>query len=197
MSEKNYDFRKYLDEVHQKDLRDPDLRPQADETEITPEWVVRIPENATDFVRETARDLTDYLFTSMNVGIRIVRGGSETDRTVELKLDSSLTVKRSFRLQCDERKIVIEGADERGIAMGCYYLEDVMTLRESPFVQHTAGLIKEPLFSPRMAHSAYGMDVFTEPYLKRIAHAGFDTILIFVKDDPLHGHNGPFDFASY
>ena len=195
MSEKNYDFRKFLDEVHQKDLRDPDLRPRADETEITPAWVVRIPKKASAFVGAAARDLTDYLFTSMDVGIRI--GGNEPVQvpSIELKLDVSLPVKRSFRLQCDERKIVIEGADERGIAMGCYYLEDVMTLRESPFVPHTPGLLKEPLFSPRMVHSAYGMDVYTEPYLKRIAHAGFDTILIYVKDDPLHGHNGPFDFA--
>ena len=195
MKEMNYDFRKFLDEVHQKDLRDPDLRPRADETEITPEWVVWIPEDASAFVRAAARDLTDYLFTSMDVGIRI--GGNEPVQvpSIELKLDVSLPVKRSFRLQCDERKIVIEGADERGIVMGCYYLEDVMTLRESPFVPHTAGLVKEPLFSPRMVHSAYGMDVYTEAYLKRIAHAGFDTILIYVKDDPLHGHNGPFDFA--
>ena len=195
MSEKSYDFRKFLDEVHQQDLRDFSLRPHADETEITSDWIIRIPENASGFLQGTARDLADYLFKSMDVGVRIARGGSETDRTVELKFDSSLKVKRSFRLQCDERKIVIEGADERGIAMGCYYLEDVMTLRESPFVSHTAGQVREPLFSPRMVHSAYGMDVFTKPYLKRIAHAGFDTILIFVKDDLLHGHNGPFDFA--
>ena len=30
MSEKNYDFRKFLDEVHQKDLRDFSLKPRAD-----------------------------------------------------------------------------------------------------------------------------------------------------------------------
>ena len=92
MSEKNYDFRKFLDKVHQKDLRDPDLRPQADETEITPEWVVRIPEDASAFVRAAARDLTDYLFTSMDVGIRI--GGNEPVQvsSIELKLDVSLPV---------------------------------------------------------------------------------------------------------
>ena len=195
MKEKNYDFRKFLDEVHQKDLRDPDLRPRSDETEITREWVIRIPEHASAFVRETARDLSDYLFTSMAIGLRIGENETETVPSIELKLDVSLRVKRSFRLQCDKRKIVIEGADERGIAMGCYYLEDVMTLREAPFVPQTTGLLKEPLFSPRMVHSAYGMDIYTESYLKRIAHAGFDSVLIYVKDDPLHGHNGAFDFA--
>ena len=195
MSEKHYDFRKFLDEVHQKDLRDSTLQPGPDETEITPEWTIRIPENTSDFVLETGRDLADYLLTGMEVGLRIARGEPEAVRSVELKLDPSLTVKRSFRLQCEAGKIVIAGADERGIAMGCYYLEDVMTLREAPFVPHTAGLLKEPLFSPRMVHSAYGMDVFTGSYLKRIAHAGFDTILVFVTNDPLHGHNGAFDFA--
>ena len=82
MSEKNYDFRKFLDEVHQEDLRDFSLKPRADETEITSEWMIRIPENASGFLRDTALDLADYLFKSMDVGVRIVRGGSETDRTV-------------------------------------------------------------------------------------------------------------------
>ena len=195
MQERHYDFRKFLDEVHQKDLRDFSLESRPDETEITADWVIRIAENASDFVREAARDFSDYLFRSMEVGIRIAQGDPELQHSIVLKLDPELKVKRSFRLECTAERIVIAGADERGIAMGCYFLEDVMTLREAPFVPHTAGLLKEPLFSPRMVHSGYGMDAFTEPYLKRIAHAGFDTILIFVKDDPLHGHNGAFDFA--
>ena len=195
MQERHYDFRKFLDEVHQKDLRDFSLEPRPDETEITANWVIRIAENASDFVREAARDFSDYLFRSMEAGVRIEQGDPESPRSIVLQLDPSLKVKRSFRLQCTADQIVISGADERGIAMGCYFLEDVMTLREAPFVRHTAGLLKEPLFSPRMVHSAYGMDVFTEPYLKRIAHAGFDTIVIFVKDDPLHGHSGVCDFG--
>ena len=196
MQEKHYDFRKFLDEVHRKDLRDFSLEPRSDETELTAGWSIRIPENASDFVRDAACDLADYLLKSMSIGVRIVRDDKEIPRSIELALNPSLTVKRSFRLECTAEKIVIAGSDERGIAMGGYYLEDVMSLREAPFVPHTAGLLKEPLFSPRMVHSAYGMDVFTEPYLRRIAHAGFDTVLIFVKDDPLHGHNGAFDFAQ-
>ena len=196
MQEKHYDFRKFLDEVHRKDLRDFSLEPRSDETELTAGWSIRIPENASDFVRDAACDLADYLLKSMSIGVRIVRDDKEIPRSIELALNPSLTVKRSFRLECTAEKIVIAGADERGITMGGYYLEDVMSLREAPFVPHTAGLLKEPLFSPRMVHSAYGMDVFTEPYLRRIAHAGFDTVLIFVKDDPLHGHNGAFDFAQ-
>ena len=80
MSEKHYDFRKFLDEVHQKDLRDSTLQPGPDETEITPEWTIRIPENTSDFVLETGRDLADYLLTGMEVGVRIARGEPEIGR---------------------------------------------------------------------------------------------------------------------
>ena len=74
MQEKHYDFRIFLDEVHQKDLRDFTLKQRSDETEITADWAIRIAENASDFVREAARDFSDYLFRSMEVGVRIATG---------------------------------------------------------------------------------------------------------------------------
>ncbi|MBR4664891.1 MAG: hypothetical protein IKO93_13545, partial [Lentisphaeria bacterium] len=123
MQERHYDFRKFLDEVHQKDLRDFSLEPQTDETELTADWSIRIEKNASDFILDTAWDLADYLLKSMSIGVRIVRDDKNASRSIELSLDPALTVKRSFRLKCTAEKIVISGADERGIAMGCYYLE--------------------------------------------------------------------------
>lgn len=193
MAENKYDFRKFLDTVHQKDIRDCALVKNQNETEINNDFEIIIPADASDFVRNTAKDLADYFFVSMNISLRIISGETDAKR-IQLCIDPALKVKRSFRLTCNAHVITIEGADERGIAMGCYYLESVMTMREAPFIPHTDGLLKEPLFSPRMIHSAYAMDVFTENYLKRIAHAGFDTILVYLQKDANHGINGPCDF---
>ena len=99
MQEKHYDFRKFLDEVHRKDLRDFSLEPRSDETELTAGWSIRIPENASDFVRDAACDLADYLLKSMSIGVRIVRDDKEIPRSIELALNPSLTVKRSFRIK--------------------------------------------------------------------------------------------------
>ena len=42
----------------------------------------------------------------------------------------------------EKTSILIEGADERGIARGCYYLEDVMTLNEAPFMDEVKELAR-------------------------------------------------------
>ena len=195
MTEKHYDFRKFLDEVHTKNLRDKEKKPAGNQVCIDDSWSILLPEEASSFMVNTARDLADYLFVSMDVSIRISSAYIPGEKYITLAFSPSLTVKRSFKLHVEKTSILVEGADERGIAMGCYYLEDVMTLHEAPFIDEVRELVKEPLFSPRMVHSGYGMDVFTFPYLKKIAHAGFDTVVIYVKDGGLAGHNGPFDFA--
>lgn len=195
--EKKYDFRKVLDSVHFSNRRDLGLRPGVGETVIDENWNIRIAEDTSDFVMNAARDLADYLFVSMNVSVRIKKGGFEEKKSIILKAANfgELTVKRSFLFSCDNVSVLIEGVDERGIAMGCYFIEDLMNLREAPFVKHVKKLLKEPLFSPRMVHSAYGMDIFTEPYLRRIAHLGYDTILIYT-DGGHQGKQGPTDFNS-
>ena len=180
MIEKNYDFRQFLDQIHQRNLRDFSLMHLQEETVIDDSWAICIPENASVFVENAAKDFADYLLTSMSIGNRIIRGSKKADHVIIFRSAADLKVKRSFRLICSAEQIIIE---------------DVMTMREAPFVPQTKGLVKEPLFSPRMVHSGYGMDVFTENYLKRIAHAGFDAILVYVRADPLTGTQGPYDFA--
>lgn len=36
--------------------------------------------------------------------------------------------------------------------------------------------------SPRMVHSGWGLDQYPKPHLNTMAHAGIDTILVFVED---------------
>ena len=56
-----------------------------------------------------------------------------------------------------------------------------MNLRCAPFLKKGVEN-RRSLFSPRMTHSGWAVDVFPDSHLAQIAHAGMDAILIFIKD---------------
>ena len=77
-------------------------------------------------------------------------------------------------------QIEIRAYDERGVAQAIYDLEDTMTAKKQPYL--TKGKTKnKPVFSPRMVHSAYDMDVYPRGYLQRLAKEGIDAIILFVR----------------
>ncbi len=78
-------------------------------------------------------------------------------------------------------KVAICGFDDRGAAQGLYFLEDKMSIRRAPFLQKKVEK-RAPLFSPRMVHSGYALDVYPDEYLAKIAHSGRDAVVIFIKD---------------
>ena len=65
--EKNYEFRKRMLDVHQKDIWDKTLIKQDDEFQICDEFRIYFPENSGEVVLTAAKDFSDYLFTSMNI----------------------------------------------------------------------------------------------------------------------------------
>ena len=113
MSERNYDFRKFLDRVHAKDLRDFDKTPEKNETVLDDSWTVLLPENPSDFVVDTAKDLADYLFVSMSISVRVKKGPSSGEKEIVLLPAGAPGKKRSFLLDAEEKRIKITGADER------------------------------------------------------------------------------------
>jgi len=191
MPERNFQFRQRLNVVHRPDRRDPAQRPASGETAVESTWRIVIGPCASEYLTRVAMDLQDYLFTSMGVSTRLVRAevgaGIQKQGTITLLsrvesavLGEGLTKPRSYRLIVDADSITICGYDERGTGQGCYHLEDLMNLREAPFVT-PRDEIRTPVFSPRMVHSGWGIDQFPDPHLNAIAHAGMDAILVFVK----------------
>lgn len=193
MSERSFEFRRRLNTVHQPDRRDVGLTPQPDEVVLKDGWQIVIPSDASDYLIQVAQDLQDYLFTSMNVSVLLRRQPQEDPRpsvpphTILLttqqewpEMGEPLSVARSYRFLCTKGSVVICGRDERGTGQGCYYLEDLMNLREAPFLPQ-GDVVRTPIFSPRMVHSGWGIDQFPDPHLNAIAHAGMDAILLFVK----------------
>ncbi len=192
--ERKYEFRRRLEEVHKPNRRDPSIRAGRDELEITEDWRIVVDEAAGPHLLHTAKDLQDYLLVSMNVSVRLTRAkwvaewASSGERVIVLatkaelpEFGGSLAKARSYRVVAEAERIVVCGYDERGASQGSYYLEDEMNWREAP-VWKRGTVEREPLFSPRMTHSGWGLDRYPEAHLNALAHAGIDAIMVFVKD---------------
>lgn len=178
MAERNYAFRQRIDQVHRPDRRDLDCCPNSDEVVFEDDWRIALPRKASAYLLGVAKDLQDYLLTSMNVSVLLVRVDDLQDAgtqvivlgTQETVADAgdALSIPRSYRLQISADRISVCGYDERGVGQACYYLEDLMNLREAPFL--TLGdETREPVFSPRMVHSGWGIDQFPNAQLNAIA----------------------------
>lgn len=192
--EEPYAFRQRLREVHRPQRRNKSLQPLPNELVLDETFDILLPEDAGPVLLQAAHDLQDYLFTSMMIPLRIRRVAEvaaavnqEDSACILLATASHLPDRdlaegdgpRGFRIDCDHQ-VIITGFDEAGVMQGCFFLEDLMNQREAPYLRQTA-YCHRPLFSPRMIHSGYALDVYPKDYLARVAHAGYDTILVFVK----------------
>lgn len=174
-AEKPYDFRKRLEVAHEPNRCDPALKPTADEIAFRDGAVIAVPADADETLAVAGKDFCDYLDVSMGVSARFARGG-EGDVTVRI---ADLPA-RAYRVEIGEA-VRITAADSRAAAQALYHLEDLMNLRRAPFLRKGAET-RRPMFSPRMTHSGWGLDVFPDAHLSQMAHAGMDAIVIFVKD---------------
>lgn len=171
-----YDFRKRLEVVHEPNARDVKAKPGDGEFVFSDGMVVSVPKDADDVMALAGKDFCDYLDVSMGVSVRFQRGGSGA---VSVSIDRTLPA-REYRIAVGE-SVGISAADSRAAAQALYHLEDLMGLRRAPFLKR-GNEMRRPLFSPRMTHSGWGVDLFPDAHLSQMAHAGMDAILIFIKD---------------
>ncbi len=193
MGELAYAFRRRLAEVHRPGRCVPGLAPTSAEVVVRQGWELIVPPDASGHLLHAARDLQDYFFVSMGVSLLLRRAPpesvltrAEADAIVLAtrrdlpRLGTGLTVPRSYRLLVKRDAVVICGFDDRGAGQGAFYVEDLLNLREAPFLP-IVDVVRTPLFQPRMVHSGWGLDQFPDCHLNAIAHAGMDAILVFVK----------------
>ena len=183
-AEAPYDFRKRLEIVHEAGRRDPAAKPATDEFVFADGVVVVVPKDADEVLAFAAKDFCDYLDVSMGVSARFARGGIGT---VSIALDGKMPA-RAYRIETGDG-VKVTAADARAAAQALYHLEDLMNLRCAPFIKKGTEN-RRSMFSPRMTHSGWAVDVFPDAHLAQIAHAGMDAIVIFVKDvDKTKGAN--------
>lgn len=188
--EQAYDFRKRMLKLHEPGRRNFKRMPGEEEF-FCGNQVVIITE-AQEVVRTAAEDLQAYLEISMGVRVVLLVGNedeqeilfSETGKIVLTSRAIAATPdkikKDGFTITVRKDGIWLTGDTVRGTAQAVYYLEDLMTFEGAPVVAY-GEIRREPLFSPRMVHSAYGLDEYPDEYLSAIAHDGRDAILIFTK----------------
>ncbi len=182
--EQHYEFCKRLLEVHKKDRRDLTLLPDADEFFFESPTAILLPKNAGEVMLNAAKDFSDYLFTSMNVTAYVDydRGQALPKKSVRLAVNQDLgeaSERRGHRLTVGE-SVLVEGFDECGVMQGLFHLEDVMNLREAPFLKKGTET-RRILFHPRSVMSGYGMGEYPDEYLAQLAHHGFSALMLWIK----------------
>ena len=187
--EQIYAFRQDLLQVHKPNLRCTGFQPTAEMISIDERFCIVAADDSGEVLLTAAKDLQDFLFTSMKVSVPLYLRRDLTDlpshsilvATAHRMGTEEEPVPASYTLTVQPDRIIVCGMDERGCAQGLYKLEDRMTALRAPYLtpgqSHFA-----PAFSPRMVHSGYGMDLFPDGHLSAIAHAGMDAIILFVKD---------------
>ncbi len=189
--ERNYEFRKRLSVVHKSGRRDPAVTLALGEVEITSRFAITVPEDADSVLLHAARDLEDYFFTSMGVSVALRREGelAEGEPFISYRVDPTVA-QDSYRVTVAEGGIVIVGGTSRMAAQAGYYLEDVMNLREAPFLPKGEET-RTSLYPVRMAHSGYGLDMYPTEHIVALAHAGVTALLVFIKgvDTTPHGYH--------
>ena len=190
--EEAFDFRKRLLQVHKRNRKNPEAYSKTSGRVVDGSWEILYPRNAGRVVQYAARDLRDYFDESMDVHLRVL----PVDMIAEAISDPAgkiilATVSDDASYAPDTEKpssyrlvvgdgIIVCGIDGKGVAQGCYFIEDLMNLNEGPVIE-LRDVTRSPVFSPRMTHSGYGVDWYPDAYLRTVAHFGIDAVIVFVK----------------
>jgi len=169
--------------------RDPQASVTAEEMEVpSAGWKLLAAAEAGSILGVAAEDFRDYLNVAMLARLElefvdsvenwptrenaIVVGTRQTLPGCGARLQGS----KDYALESSPKRIVVCGFDELGSAQGLYNLEARMTLREGPFLPRDLQITRRSLYKRRIVKNWLGWMEWPDPYLSRIAHAGYDAI---------------------
>jgi len=177
-TEKNYDFRKEYSKAHKRIFGHAERLPGKNEIKF--QGIVTLYSDNCGVVAATAlKDFIAYFKTAFSITASIADKAEDADIRIALAPEK-ISGYMARRITVTDKGVDIIASDERGIAQALYMLEERMNLRKAPILEKTEGEYR-PMFTPRMIHSGYGMDVFPDGYLNVCAHYGYDTILSYVR----------------
>jgi hypothetical protein len=177
--ENNYDFRKRRGIIHKPQRRNYENIPAKNEISLDSNWRIGIRKKSTDCIIRAAFDLCDYLLTSMDVSVKIEYIVETIPKnTIIFEWDKSIS--KGYFVAVSADSVKLSAGTVYGILRAGIHLEDCMNLVSAPFIGKGS-----QLFAPRLVHreihSGYGIDDYPDCELNAILHAGYDTIVVFVK----------------
>lgn len=139
--------------------------------------------NGVKFVGESGKVIETakkdfYEFLKVSLGIENNMAALEINISITQEGLEDVCAYKGRIVRVLDTGISIQAFDERGAAQAIYDLEDMVKENAVPYLKK--GTYKnKPLFSPRMVHSAYDLDVYPDGYLQNLAREGIDAILLF------------------
>ena len=185
-TQKPYDFKKELLQIHKPDVRDYSKKPAEDEFVFTDGIRIVVPKTDDKKIISTAaKDFIDYLLVSMHVPAVMAYdcpgGGTAVYLSVCKDVDAGAQGYMGHSINICKDGISITGYDEVGVAQALYFLEDLMNLRKAPFLKYETHNRKS-LFDYRQTQSPFGIHEYPEEAFALIAHRGYNTLAIWLKD---------------
>lgn len=177
MKEKNYEFLRRHWRVHRPDRRDFGRKAAEHEVMLTKDWSLGCPADAAPPFHKALRDFQDYLFESMGLSLRLVHA----DAPYVLWLAGDSSIETGFVLEADPRHIRLAVSARDSAFRGTVHLEDMMNLEGAPVVP-LGKTVRRPLYRYRSVHSGSGIDEYPDAELNAVVHAGYDMIVLFVKE---------------
>ena len=180
--EKRYEFKKDLMQLHKPNLRDPERKPADNEFVFTDGTVILLPPMADATITHAARDFESFLYTSMGVAVLVSQNPIPGAKTVKITLNQNIgkaSGYMGYRITINANDILVEGYDNRGIAQGLYFMEDLMGVRRAPYLKQEV-IARKAVFESRSSQSPFGMFQWTDEALAHVAHMGMDTIALWL-----------------
>ncbi len=183
--EQKYAFRPRMCEVHRPLEGAPQACP-CGYLDLSLGCAILLSRDADAVARHAAHDLADFFRVSCGVTAEVTDTPS-THPAIRLCLaaDSPDTAPtggaaRAYRITVTDGGVTVTANTGRGLFAATVYLEERMSEVKGPYLA-LGEIDRRPLFTPRMVHSGYALDEFPEDYMNRLAHDGYDTLLVFVK----------------
>lgn len=195
--EKPYAFAATLSKRGWQLGRDPGAKLAAGEMEVSENgWEILIKSTAGEPLRRAAADLRAYLRDAMLVRVeeqserslagwplrqRVILAGTREDLP---GCGTSLIGSKDYQILVSQERVVVCGYDELGAMFGLYHLEELMSLREAPFLAADKNVTRHSLYRVRMAMSGLGWMEWPDEYLAWVPRYGFDAIFASAYSNP-------------
>ncbi|MBQ7207363.1 MAG: hypothetical protein IJS01_06150 [Lentisphaeria bacterium] len=175
--EKNYDFLSRHWQVHKPGRRRAGRRAADDEVMPDGSWQLACAPDAPEILLRALEDFQDYLRVSMELSLPVTRERNE--RTLFLSVNENIG--RGFVIRTRRDAIDVELAFPEEAFRAVCHIEDIMNLEGAPVLRR-GELVRRPLYDSRTVHSGSGIDNYPDSELCAAVHAGYTTIILFLKD---------------